>query len=95
MFITLVSFFLILIVLILVHELGHFSPLNFSKSGGRVWHFHTAAHVFIQKGETVYSLKLDTSRGFTKLAGEEDPAVPGSLASKSIPVRLAVLGAGH
>jgi regulator of sigma E protease len=32
--------------------------------------------------------------GFNKLAGEEDPNVPGSLAGKSIPVRLIVLSAG-
>jgi regulator of sigma E protease len=32
--------------------------------------------------------------GFNKLAGEEDPNVPGSLAGKSIPIRLIVLSAG-
>ena len=35
-----------------------------------------------------------TLGGFTKLSGEEDPKATGSLASKSIPIRLLVLGAG-
>jgi regulator of sigma E protease len=32
--------------------------------------------------------------GFTKMVGEEDPTLPGSLAGKSIPVRILVLSAG-
>jgi regulator of sigma E protease len=47
-----------------------------------------------KRGETTYSLNALPLGGFNKLAGEEDPNVPGSLAGKSIPVRLMVLGAG-
>ena len=92
---TLVSFFLILIVVILVHELGHFFTAKLFKvrvdefgvfMGPRIFHF--------KKGETVYSLHLIPIGGYNKIAGEEDPTVPDGLAAKSIPVRLLVLSAG-
>ena len=47
-----------------------------------------------KRGETIYSLNAIPLGGFTKLLGEEDPTAPGSLASKSIPIRFLVLSAG-
>jgi len=43
---------------------------------------------------TRYSINAVPLGGFVKMAGEVDPTGPGSLASKSIPVRILVLGAG-
>ncbi|MDD5287955.1 MAG: RIP metalloprotease RseP [Dehalococcoidales bacterium] len=95
MLITLVTFFLILIVLILAHELGHFFTAKLFKVKVEEFGIFMPPRIFaFKKGETVYSLNAIPLGGFNKLAGEVDPAVPGSLAGKSIPVRLLVLSAG-
>jgi len=95
MLITLVSFFLILIVCILAHELGHFFTAKLFKVRVEEFGIFMPPRIFsFKKGETVYSLNAIPLGGFNKLAGEEDPSVPGSLAGKSIPVRLLVLSAG-
>jgi regulator of sigma E protease len=95
MLITLVSFFLLLIVLILVHELGHFFTAKLFKVRVVEFGIFLPPRIFsFKKGETIYSLNAIPLGGFNKLAGEEDPKVPGSLAGKSIPVRLLVLSAG-
>jgi len=95
MLITLVSFFLILIVLILAHELGHFFTAKLSKVRVEEFGIFLPPRIIsFKKGETVYSLNAIPLGGFNKLAGEEDPKVPGSLAAKSIPTRLLVLSAG-
>ncbi len=95
MLITIVSFISILVVLILAHELGHF--LAAKASGVRVEEFALGFPprlLSVRRGETLYSLNAIPLGGFTKMAGEEDPKVPRSLASKSIGARLLVLGAG-
>ena len=95
MLITLVSFFLILIILILAHELGHFFTAKLFKVRVEEFGIFLPPRLFsFKKGETVYSLNAIPLGGFNKLAGEEDPNVPGSLAGKSIPIRLIVLSAG-
>ncbi len=95
MLITLVSFFLILIILILAHELGHFFTAKLFKVRVEEFGIFLPPRIFsFKKGETVYSMNAIPLGGFNKLAGEEDPKVPGSLAGKSIPVRLIVLSAG-
>lgn len=43
---------------------------------------------------TEYTINLVPFGGFTRMLGEEDPGAPGSLASKSKRVRIAVLTAG-
>jgi len=50
--------------------------------------------IAVKKGETTYSLNAVPLGGFTKMAGEEDPKVPRSLASKGIGTRIIVLSAG-
>ena len=95
MLITLVSFFLILIILILAHELGHFFTAKLFKVRVEEFGIFLPPRIFgFKKGETIYSLNWIPLGGFNKLAGEEDPAVPNSLAAKSIPIRLLVLSAG-
>jgi regulator of sigma E protease len=95
MLITLVSFFLILIVVILAHELGHFLTAKLSKVSVEEFGIFLPPRIIsFKKGETVYSLNAIPLGGFNKLAGEEDPKIPGSLAGKSIPTRLLVLSAG-
>ncbi|MFC1990297.1 RIP metalloprotease [Chloroflexota bacterium] len=93
--ISIVSFLVIIMVLILAHELGHF--ITAKASGVKVEEFGLGFPprlLSLKRGETLYSLNAIPLGGFVKMAGEEDPDVPGSLASKSVGTRLLVLSAG-
>ena len=95
MIVTIVSFVGILVVLILAHELGHFITAKISGVKVEEFGFGFPPRLLsIKRGETRYSLNALPLGAFVKMAGEEDPDVPGSLASKSIPTRLLVLSAG-
>lgn len=90
-----ISFFIILIVLILVHELGHFTIAKLARIRVEEFGIFMPPRLLsFKKGETVYSINALPLGGFVRLSGEEDPNVKGSLASKSIIVRLLTLGAG-
>lgn len=88
-------FLVIIVLLILVHEIGHFTAAKLF--GVRVLEFgigfppRVAA---IKRGETEYSLNALPLGGFVRLLGEEDPSDPASLAAKPRPVRIIVLSAG-
>lgn len=95
MLITVIAFLIILSVLVLAHELGHFVTAKLS--GVKVEEFGMGfpPRIFgIRRGETIYSLNAIPFGGFTKMLGEEDPTFPGSLASKSHATRFLVLVAG-
>ena len=95
MIITIVIFLGILAVLILAHEAGHFASAK--AFGIKVEEFGLGFPprlIGVRRGETLYSLNAIPLGGFTKMAGEEDPKVPGSLASKGAGTRLIVLSAG-
>jgi len=92
---SIVSFLIVIAVLILAHELGHF--ITAKASGVKVEEFGLGFPprlLSVKRGETLYSLNAIPLGGFTKMAGEEDPKVPRSLASKGIGTRLLVLSAG-
>jgi len=95
MLITIFSLLGVLIVLVLVHECGHyFSARAFGvKIEEFGLFFPPRLWSFTRKG-TRYSINAIPIGGFVKLAGEEDPDVPGSLASKKPWVRIIVLAAG-
>jgi regulator of sigma E protease len=89
------SVILIIVLLILAHEFGHF--LTAKLTGVKVEEFGLGFPprlASVRLGETLYSLNLLPLGGFVRLLGEEDPSNPRSLAGKSIPVRLLVLCAG-
>ncbi|MFC1941666.1 RIP metalloprotease [Chloroflexota bacterium] len=93
--ITVVSFIGVLIVLVLAHECGHFFTAR--AAGVRIEEFGIGfpPRLFkIKRGQTIYSLNALPLGGFVKMAGEEDPTVSGSLASKSTWVRILVLASG-
>jgi regulator of sigma E protease len=93
--ISILSFLAIIIVLILAHEIGHY--VTAKATGVTVEEFglfYPPRLLSVKRGGTVYSLNAIPLGGFVKMAGEEDPDVPGSLASKNTLVRLLVLGAG-
>jgi regulator of sigma E protease len=95
MIITILIFLGILAVLILAHELGHFATAK--AFGVKVEEFGLGFPprlIGIKRGETLYSLNAVPLGGFTKMAGEEDPDVPRSLASKGVGTRVIVLSAG-
>jgi len=93
--IVIILFILTLFVVISLHELGHFIAAR--RAGVKVEEFGLGfpPRVFgIKRGETVYSINAIPAGAFVKSAGENDPSVPGSLASKGSWSRLAVYAAG-
>ena len=93
--ITTLIFLGVLAVLILAHELGHFASAK--ALGIKVDEFGLGFPprlIGVRRGGTLYSLNAIPLGGFTKMAGEEDPKVPRSLASKGVGTRLIVLSAG-
>ena len=95
MVVTIIVFIALLVLLILTHELGHFAAAKLCKVKVEEFGIGFPPKIFSFKhGETIYSINAIPFGGFTKLLGEEDPSMPGSLASKSIPARALVLSAG-
>ncbi|MFC1982009.1 RIP metalloprotease [Chloroflexota bacterium] len=93
--ITILTGIVVLSVILLVHELGHFTTAK--ATGVRVEEFGLGFPprlLSFKRGETRYSLNAIPFGGFNKLTGEEDPADPRSLAGKSRGVRLLVLSGG-
>ncbi len=85
----------ILVGLILAHEFGHFITAKAFRVEVKEFGVGFPPRILGRKwGETIYSLNAIPLGGFTKLAGEEDPETPRSLASKPTVIRLLVLSAG-
>ncbi|MSQ61528.1 MAG: RIP metalloprotease [Dehalococcoidia bacterium] len=92
---SVIPFVIILIVLVVVHELGHFVTAKLA--GVRVLEFGLGYPPRIwgrRIGETEYTINALPLGGFVKLVGEEDPSDPRSLAAQPRPIRLAILLAG-
>jgi regulator of sigma E protease len=96
--ITVLLFFLILGVTVLVHELGHFAVARVAKV--RVLEFGIGfpprAKVLRDRGETIYTLNWLPIGGFVKLEGEDgdDADDPRSFASQPLPRKIVILVAG-
>jgi regulator of sigma E protease len=92
---TIVSFVGILVLLVFAHEFGHFITAKLARVKVEEFGIGFPPRIIsFKRGETTYSINSIPLGGFTKMVGEEDPTLPGSLASKSIPVRILVLSAG-
>lgn len=97
---TLVVFILILSLLVVIHELGHFFVAR--RLGVRVdeFGFGIPPRVWGKKfGDTVYSINALPFGGFVKVAGEDEEGAvdkddPGNFANKSPWKRLSILLAG-
>ena len=94
---SIILFFIVLAVLILSHELGHFIVAK--KSGVRVDEFGFGFPPKIakfKKGETTYSLNLIPFGGFVKIHGEDGQEAndPRSFGSKPIWTRSLIISAG-
>ncbi len=92
---SVIPFLVILIILIVVHEFGHYATAKLFKvkvlEAGlgyppRVWGFTWRG--------TIYSINAIPLGGFVRLLGEEDPSDPESLAAKPRWMRLIVLASG-
>jgi len=93
--ISIIIFFVMLGVLVLAHEFGHFIVAKRSDVGVEEFGIGFPPRlVGIKKGETMYSINLVPLGGFVRLVGEEDPSVPRSFASKSVGTRAAILATG-
>lgn len=97
MLLTLIIFIIILAILILVHEFGHFVVAK--KSGVRVdeFGFGFPPKLFSwKKGETRYSINLVPLGGFVKIYGEqgEGKGEKNSFMSKSISRRAMIIASG-
>lgn len=97
MIVSLIVFFAVLAVLVLVHEFGHF--ITAKKKGIRVdeFGFGFPPRLFgIKKGDTFYSFNLLPLGGFVKIFGEDNgpSSDPKSFSSKSISERAGVIAAG-
>jgi len=91
----LISFILVLFVLVTSHEMGHFVAAK--RIGVAVEEFGVGFPprlLAVKRGETTYSLNLIPLGAFVKTAGESDPTVPNSLASKGPWARMGVYAAG-
>ena len=92
---SVVPFVAIIVVLVVVHELGHFVTAKLA--GVRVQEFGLGypPRLWAKKlGGTEYSINALPLGGFVRMVGEEDPSDPRALASRPRPVRLVVLSAG-
>lgn len=73
MLVTLLIFFLVLSILVLIHELGHFLVAKKLHIKVEEFGFGFPPRVWgIRRGETLYSINLLPIGGFVKLFGEDD-----------------------
>ena len=92
---SVIPFVVIIIVLIVVHELGHFVTAKLA--GAKVLEFglgYPPRLWALKRGDTEYSVNALPLGGFVRILGEEDPSDPRSLASRPRAWRLLVLSAG-
>jgi regulator of sigma E protease len=92
---TILPFVGIIVVLIVIHELGHY--ITAKMTGVKVLEaglgYPPRAWGFTWR-DTIYSINWLPLGGFVRLLGEEDPSDPDSLAAKPRWMRLLVLASG-
>ncbi len=93
---TIFWFAVVLGLLVFVHELGHFILAKLWGITVEEFGFGYPPRLFkiAEINGTEYTINLLPLGGFVRLAGEEDPSVPGSFASKSRLARATTLVAG-
>ena len=95
MILTIVVGIIVLSVLVLVHELGHFIAAKATHCYVEEFGIGFPPRIWGKKwGETIYSINWIPFGGFNKLAGEVDPTVPRALAARSHGVRFLVISGG-
>jgi regulator of sigma E protease len=94
---TVLLFILVLAVLVLVHELGHYLAARYFGIDVEEFGIGFPPRAWsVKKGKTVWSVNWIPLGGFVKIKGEDDPSAtgPGNFAHKPAHVRAAVICAG-
>ncbi len=95
MLVTIVVGILVLSVLILAHELGHFIAAKATGCWVEEFGIGFPPRLYGKKfGDTIYSINWIPFGGFNKISGEVDPAAPRALAARKYWVRILVLSGG-
>ena len=95
MILTIVSGVIVLSVLIIIHELGHFILAKATGCWVQEFGVGFPPRLYGKKwGDTIYSINWIPFGGFNKISGEVDPTEPRALAARSHIVRMLVLGGG-
>ncbi len=95
MLLTIVVGIVVLSVLVLVHELGHFIAAKATHCYVEEFGLGFPPRIWGKKiGETVYSINWIPFGGFNKISGEVDPAATRALAARSHAVRALVISGG-
>jgi regulator of sigma E protease len=95
MILTIVVGIIVLSVLIIVHELGHFFAAKATGVPVEEFGIGFPPRIYGKKWRgTIYSINWIPFGGFNKITGEIDPEVPRGLASRGYGVRLLVLAGG-
>ncbi len=92
---TIIAFLAVFGLLVIIHEMGHFVTAKLSRIHVIEFGIGFPPKLFsFTRGETTYTLNAIPLGGFVKMAGEEDPSAPRSLAGKPAPIRALVISAG-
>jgi regulator of sigma E protease len=95
MVLTIVVGVVVLSVLILAHELGHFIMAKATGCWVKEFGIGFRPRLYGKKfGDTIYSINWIPFGGFNDISGEVDPDAPRALAARKYWVRLLVLGGG-
>lgn len=95
MLLTIVVGILVLSVLIIAHELGHFITAKATRCWVKEFGVGFRPRLWGKKlGDTIYSINWIPFGGFNDISGEVDPTQPRALAARPYWVRLLVLGGG-
>ena len=95
MLLTIVAGVVVLSVLVLAHELGHFMMAKATGCWVKEFGIGFPPRLYGKKyGDTIYSINWIPFGGFNAISGEVDPKEPRAMAARSHIVRLLVLGGG-
>jgi regulator of sigma E protease len=95
MILTIVVGIIVLSVLIIVHELGHFIAAKATGCWVEEFGIGFPPRLYGKKwGDTIYSINWIPFGGFNKISGEVDPNAPRALAARGYGVRLLVISGG-
>ncbi|MFA5309551.1 MAG: M50 family metallopeptidase [Dehalococcoidales bacterium] len=95
MLITILAGIIVLSVLILVHEFGHFIMAKATGCWVKEFGIGFPPRLWGKKyGDTIYSINWIPFGGFNSISGEVDPKEPRAMSARSHAVRLLVLGGG-
>jgi regulator of sigma E protease len=95
MILTIVAGVIVLSVLVLVHEFGHFIAAKANGAWVKEFGIGFPPRIYGKKwGETIYSINWIPFGGFNSVSGEVDPTEPRALAARSHAVRLLVMSGG-